>query len=120
MIFKIQPKTFVDDLGIERTVIGLEARVISNVEFNLDSFQDLQLFVKRWTSGSVHTATNPTIKEFVDMAIEKGMPYESAVTQVNTMLAGICFGSVEQKYQAAQGLASIYGFVLLPLSEQDV
>lgn len=118
--FKVQPtRTFNDEANIERTVVGISAQIVSNIEIKLSPQTDFKFFIEfLLATGTRFGQRNASTSEFAARAIEQGMTQEQASASVNQIVQGLIFGTTEQQYAAASALAGIYGYGLAPIEEQ--
>lgn len=115
-IFKTAPKTFTDEIGLQKTVIGIQARIVSSVDIELSDKVERTFYIAFQLSDSTFFGQrNATTKEFIARA--GGSP--SAEANIIAVVKALEFGTVAQKYAAAQQLSAIYGYTLLPLSQQE-
>ena len=119
--FKVQPtRTFADEVNIERTVVGIAARLTSNIVFALSTPEELNFYIEFLLStGTKFGGRNVKMSEFVAKAVAGGATEEQAKASIFQVVAALAFGATEQKYAAATGLAQIYGYGLAPVEEQN-
>ena len=114
--FKVQPtRTFNDEANIERTVVGISAKIINNIEIKLLPQTEFEFYIEfLLATGTKFGQRNAKTSEFAARAIEQGMTQEQANASANQIVQGLIFGSQTQQYAAASALAGIYGYGLAP------
>lgn len=118
--FKVTPKTFTDEVGVSRTVTGIQARIVSNIEINLGIDVSRTFFIQFQLQDNSFTGQrNATTDEFIAKAVSQGASEENATSQVRDICYKLEYGTSTQKYNAAVILAGMYGYQLLPKAEQD-
>lgn len=119
--FKVQPtRTFQDEANIERTVVGISARIINNIEVKLSPQTEFEFFIEfLLATGTRFGQRNAKTSDFAERAVLAGATQEQADAAINQIVQGLVFGTAEQQYAAATGLASIYGYGLAPIEEQN-
>lgn len=119
MIWKTTPKTFTDEVGQERTIVGILARLVSPIDFNLEEFKELSIYLAFQTDkGNLHGERNVYTKDFELKLIAQGMPDAQAKAQVKSIIKNVCFGTVAEMYQSGAILANMYGYSILSLENQ--
>lgn len=119
--FKVQPnRTFTDQANITRTVVGISARIISNIVISLSPLVEREFFIEfLLDTGTRFGGLNVKTSEFAARLVAVGATQEAANEQISGIVKALEFGTVEQKYAAATGLAQIYGYGLAPIEEQN-
>lgn len=119
--FKVWPtRTFTDQANITRTVVGIAARINTNIVISLLPNIEFGFFVEfLLDTGTKFGGLNVLTSEFVEKAIGLGATQEQAEVQIGQIAQGLIFGTEAQKYAAATGLAGIYGYGLAPIEEQN-
>lgn len=119
MTWKVQPKTFTDEVGQEKTIVGIECKLTSPIVFNLEEFKGHNLFLEFKTStGASHGGRIIYTKDFEVKMVSGGVPEQTAKAQVKGIIKNICFGTSAEMYASASVLAGMYGYTLLPIGEQ--
>lgn len=120
-IFKVQPtRTFLDEANIERTVVGINARIVSNIQIKLSPQTDFEFFIEfMLATGTRFGQRNVNTREFAAHAMAQGATQEQADASVSQIMQGLIFGTAQQQYTAAASLANIYGYGLAPIEEQN-
>ncbi len=118
--FKTNEKTFTDEIGTERTVVGIRARIVSNIDCNLSDSTFSRTFYIEFvlSTGTTYGQRNANTDEFVAKMVALGMTESSARNSVQMICKNLEYGTILQKYSAAQQLAGSYGYTLKPLDEQ--
>lgn len=119
--FKVQPtRTFVDEVGISRTVVGIHALIVNNIPVNVSPTTNFSFFIKFLLATGVEFGQrNVETSEFVSQAVDAGYPIEQAQSNMMQIMQGLIFGNESQKYAAAGALAGLYGYSLAPIGEQN-
>lgn len=119
--FKTNEKTFTDEIGVTRTVLGIRATIVSNIDCNLsDSTFNRTFYIEFVLStGTTYGQRNASTDEFVSKMVTLGMTESAAKNAVESICKNLEYGTIPQKYSAAQQLAGSYGYTLKPLIEQQ-
>lgn len=119
-MYKIKPKTYTDEAGITRTLIGIHTWILGISHIYLDSPFSKTFYIAFEQEGSSNRIgeRNVTTGEFVIKMVLSGMPEEQANQMVKTLCSALEYGTREQRYQAAVQLAASYGHELLPIEQQ--
>lgn len=119
--FKVNPtRTFTDQANITRTVVGIAARIISNIIISLSPIIEREFYIEfLLETGTRFGGMNVKTSEFVARMVLAGATQEYANEQITQIVKALEFGTAEQKYAAATGLAGIYGYGLAPIEEQN-
>jgi len=121
MTWKVVEKTFTDEVGQERTISGIECKLVSPIIFNLTEFKEHSLHLSfRTSTGSSYGERNVYTKDFELKMISGGASEQMAKAQVKGLIKNMCFGNVNEMYASAGVLASMYGYTLLPIEQQTV
>lgn len=119
MTWKVESKTFTDEVGQSKTIVGIECKLVSPIVFDLNEFKEYTLFLEFRTSiGGTHGGRNIYTRDFELKMIAGGVAEQTAKAQVKGLIKNICFGTVAEMYASAGVLASMYGYALLPIEEQ--
>lgn len=118
--FKTNEKTFTDEIGTERTVTGIRAKIVSNIDCNLSDSTFSRTFYIEFVlaTGTSFGQRNASTDEFITKMISLGMTESSARNAVESICKNLEYGTIQQKYSAAQQIAGSYGYTLKPLDEQ--
>lgn len=118
--FKTNEKTFTDEVGVERTVTGIRARIIGNIDCNLSDSTFNRVFYIEFVlaTGTIFGQRNASTEEFVVKMVALGLTESAAKNAVENICKNLEYGTIQQKYGAAQQLAGSYGYTLKPLNEQ--
>lgn len=118
--FSVVPRTFTDEINVERTVTGIQAKMISPIDVNLSDSTFSRTFYVAFIleSGKVFREFNASTDEFISRAVEAGTNPIIAKANVETICRLLEYGTKPEKYAAAQQLAGIYGYALKPINEQ--
>lgn len=118
--FSVVPRTFTDEINVERTVTGIQARIISQVDLNLSDSTFNRTFYVAFIqeSGKPFREFNTNTDEFIDRLVKAGASETLAKTNITTICRLLEYGTKQEKYAAAAQLAGNYGYTLKPLSEQ--
>lgn len=118
--FKTDPYTFTDATKASRTIVGIKAKMISNIDCNLSDSTFFRSFyiVFQLENGADFDETNSDTDRFVQQLVAKGYTDTQAKAAVKNICLGLEYGTKQQKYDAAKSLALGYGYTLRPLSEQ--
>ncbi len=119
-VFKVVPKTFTDELGISRTVIGITAKSISSIDVDLNS-EVIRIFTIGFQLSDSTFLPKRTVdtEAFIQKSILAGAQEEQARTQIKDICYKLEYGTSLQKYNAAVLLAQLYGYALKPKDEQE-
>jgi hypothetical protein len=119
--FKTDDYTFIDATKAERTITGIKAKMINNIDCNLSDSTFFRSFyiVFQLATGAEFGETNSDTDKFVKQLITKGYTQEQAKTAVKNICNSLEYGTKPQKYEAAKSLALGYGYILLPISQQE-
>ena len=119
--FKTNEKTFTDEIGVERTVVGIRAKIVSNIDCNLSDSTFSRTFYIEFVlaTGTIFGQRNAGTGEFITKMVDSGMTESSAKNAVENICKNLEYGTKQQKYGAAQQLAGSYGYTLKPIEEQQ-
>lgn len=119
MTWKVQSKTFTDEVGQEKTITGIECKRVTPTIYDLNEYKEHTLFLEfRTSTGGSHGGRNIYTRDFELKMIASGVPEQTAKAQVKNIIKNIEFGTVAEMYASAGVLASMYGYTLLPIEEQ--
>lgn len=118
--FKTNSKTFTDEVGVTRTVTGIRAKIAGNIDCDLSDSTFNRLFYIEFvlSTGSAYGQRNASTDEFVAKMVALGMSENAAKNAVLLICKNLEYGTIAEKYAAAQQLAGSYGYTLKPISEQ--
>lgn len=119
--FSVVPRTFVDEINVERTVTGIQAKIVSNIDINISETEFSRTFYVAFIleSGKAFREFNATTDEFITRQTDAGLSESTAKTNVKNICKLLEYGTRTEKYAAAQQLAGIYGYTLKPISQQE-
>lgn len=119
-IFKVEPtRTFTDQANITRTVVGIAARITSNIVISLSPLIEREFYIEfLLDTGTKFGGLNVKTSEFVARLVSAGATEGEANVQISQIVMALEFGTAQQKYTAATALANIYGYGLAPIEEQ--
>lgn len=119
-IFNTVPKQFTDEVGQTRTVTGIVAVILGPIPVALYSNFKREFYIafRIAESEKLYGERNATTEQFIERAIANGATPEEANVTVLNIVKTLEFGTTNEKYVAALGLASMYSHTLLPLAEQ--
>jgi len=122
LTYKVNPYTFNDETKKSVTIIGIRAKMISNIECNLSDSTFFREFyidfeaLGKGVYGALNTNTNKMSNE---LATAKGISIDLAKAQIMEICRNLEYGTILQKYEAAKALAGGYGYTLKSLAEQQ-
>ncbi len=118
--FKVQPKIVSTAISSD-TITAISCTVVNAIDVSLsDTSYNRTYHVVFWSkSGKQNSSINAFTSDFVKKKIESGVPQNTAQTAINTIIQLLEFGSRIEKYNASVQLAAIYGYLLLPLNQQE-
>lgn len=118
--FKTIPKSFTDEVGVERTVVGIQAKMTISIDIDLleNNFSRQFFIAFLLESGTIYGQRNAYTSEFIRRSVENGIDETIARESVKTICKLLEYGTLEERYVASFQLAQIYGYELLPLNEQ--
>ena len=119
--FRVNPtRTFTDQANITRTVVGISARINSNIIITLDPKIERGFYIDfLLETGTRFGGLNVATNEFEKQMVQSGVSEEYAQAQIVQIVKGLELGTKEQKYAAASALAGLYGYTLAPIEEQN-
>lgn len=119
--FRVNPtRTFTDQANITRTVVGISARINTNIVITLDPKVERGFFIDfLLETGTRFGGLNVLTTEFEEKMIQNGASAEYAQAQIVQIVSGLEFGTPSQKFAAASALAGLYGYTLAPIEEQN-
>lgn len=118
--FKTNPYTFTDHVNDTRTVVGIHARINTNIVVQIPRDVSRGFFIDfMLETGARYGSFNVTTKEFVSKAVAGGAAQEEGEAQILQIVQALEFGNDAQVYAAASALAGIYGYTLAPIEEQN-
>lgn len=119
MIWKVEPKTITDEVGQEQTIIGITFRDVTTRVIDLNLHKDSQFYLSFIREGGrEYNPRNVYSSMLISNLVAKGLSEEAAKSTVKSMIIALEWGTQEQIYEAASGLAESYGYELLPLENQ--
>lgn len=119
-IFKINAKSFTDEIGVSRTVTGIKAKIIGNIECNLsEEFSRTFYIAFVLNTGVLYGERNASTNEFIARMIQAGADEATAKANVFNICKNLEYGTKEQKYNAGNYLANAYGYELQPIENQN-
>jgi hypothetical protein len=119
MTWKVTPKTFTDEVGQSKTIVGIECKLVNPIIFDLNEFKEHSLCLAfRTSTGGIHGERNVYTKDFELKMVGSGATEQVAKAQVKGLIKNICFGTPAEMYASATVLAGMYGYALLPIEEQ--
>lgn len=118
-VFKVISKSFADEIGVTRTVVGIKAKIVGNIECNLSEVFSRQFYISFvLDNGLDYGQRNASTNEFVARMIQQGTSEEDANLAVYNICKNLEYGTKEEKYSAGAYLAGAYGYQLLAIEEQ--
>ena len=109
-IFKVNAKSFTDEIGVSRTVTGIKAKIIGNIECNLsEEFSRTFYIAFVLNTGVLYGERNASTNEFIARMIQAGADEATAKANVFNICKNLEYGTKEQKYNAGNYLANAYG-----------
>ena len=119
-IFKVNAKSFTDEIGVSRTVTGIKAKIIGNIECNLsEEFSRTFYIAFVLNTGVLYGERNASTNEFIARMIQAGADEATAKANVFNICKNLEYGTKEQKYNAGNYLANAYGYELQPIENQN-
>lgn len=119
-IFKVNAKSFTDEIGVSRTVTGIKAKIIGNIECNLsEEFSRTFYIAFVLNTGVLYGERNASTDEFIARMIQAGADEATAKANVFNICKNLEYGTKEQKYNAGNYLANAYGYELQPIENQN-
>jgi len=119
-IFKVNAKSFTDEIGVSRTVAGIKAKIIGNIECNLsEEFSRTFYIAFVLNTGVLYGERNASTNEFIARMIQAGADEATAKANVFNICKNLEYGTKEQKYNAGNYLANAYGYELQPIENQN-
>lgn len=116
-IWDVVPKSFTDEVGETRTIVGIMCTAVSAVEYNRNDFKIRDLWIAFvQDSGSLYNARYFSSNDLVQKLVSEGKTEEEAQSEVKSILKGLDYGSLEEIETNAEKLASMYGYVLANLN----
>jgi hypothetical protein len=116
--WNVVPKTFTDEVGQFRTIVGIQCKLISNIVFDRNEYKPFDLwlaFVQ--DTGALYGERNVNTSTFEQKMIDGGMPEVQAKGTVKAIMKDLCFGTVVEMEAKAAILAGLYGYQLATASE---
>ena len=111
--WNVVPKTFTDEVGQARTITGIQARTVSNIEFNKEEFKEHTLYICFvQDTGLFYGERNVSTTTFVEKMVAGGATEEVANATIKAIMKDLCFGTVAQMEAKASILAGLYGYEL--------
>lgn len=119
-IFKVTPKTFEDEIGQSRTIIGIQARILGPIDVSLLSNNIERSFYIAFqlSDSTMYGGRNASTSQFIERAVTNGIAQATAEANIKAIVQALEFGTRSQKYLAAKQLALIYGHTLKDEEEQ--
>lgn len=112
-IWNVVPKTFTDEVGQSRTIVGITCRLSAPTEFNREEFKEKQLWIAFvQDNGALYGERNVSTSTFVQKMIDEGATELQAKTQVKNILMKLDYGTLAQIEANAAILAGLYGYQL--------
>lgn len=119
-IFKVNAKSFTDEIGVSRTVTGIKAKIIGNIECNLSEEFNRTFYISFvLNTGVLYGERNASTNEFIARMIQTGADEATAKANVFNICKNLEYGTKEQKYNAGNYLANAYGYELQPIENQN-
>ena len=119
-IFKVNAKSFTDEIGVSRTVTGIKAKIIGNIECNLsEEFSRTFYIAFVLNTGVLYGERNASTNEFIARMIQAGADEATAKANVFNICKNLEYGTKEQKYNAGNYLANAYGYELQAIENQN-
>lgn len=113
-IWDVEPKSFTDEVGETRTIVGIMCSAVSAVEYSRNEFKVRDLWIAFvQDSGSLYNARYFSSNDLVQKLVAGGETEEEATLNVKSVLKGLDYGTLEEIELNAEKLASMYGYVLL-------
>lgn len=110
----VTPKTFTDEVGQERTIVGIKCGNTGRIEFNRTEYKDLDLYLAFvQDDGILYGARNVNTATFVQKMVDGGMPEAQAKGTIKAIMRDLCFGTVAEMESKASILAGLYGYTLV-------
>ena len=82
-IFKVNAKSFTDEIGVSRTVTGIKAKIIGNIECNLsEEFSRTFYIAFVLNTGVLYGERNASTNEFIARMIQAGADEATAKANV--------------------------------------
>lgn len=112
-IWEVVPKSFTDEVGETRTIVGIMCSSVSAVEYSRNEFKVRDLWIAFvQDSGALYNARYFSSNQFVEKLVSSGDSEEKAQAKVKSILKGLDYGTLEEIETNAEILASMYGYVL--------
>lgn len=119
-VFKVVSKSFADEIGVTRTVVGIKAKIVGNIECNLsEEFSRTFYIAFVLNTGVLYGERNASTDEFIARMIQAGADEATAKANVFNICKNLEYGTKEQKYNAGNYLANAYGYELQPIENQN-
>lgn len=118
--WNVVPKTFIDEVGQSRIIVGIQCKLISNIIFDRNEYKPFELwlaFVQ--DTGALYGEKNVPTETFVKKMTDVGMPEAQAQGTVKAIIKDLCFGTKSQMEDKATILAGLYGYQLAPETPQE-
>jgi len=110
----VVPKTFTDEVGEEKTIVGIQCNIVSTVEINRTEFKSRDLWIAFvQDNGSLHNARYISSNTFVSKMIAQGASEAYAQATVKAILKGLDYGTIAEIEANAAILAGLYGYTLI-------
>lgn len=122
LTYKVNPYTFNDETKKSVTIVGIRAKMISNIECNLSDstfFREFYIDFEALEKGSYGALNTNTDKMSKELSVAKGISINSAKLLIIEICKNLEYGTILQKYEAAKSLALGYGYTLKSLAEQQ-
>jgi hypothetical protein len=111
--WEVVPKSFTDEVGITRTIVGIQCSAVSAVEYSREEFKVRDLWIAFvQDSGLLYNARYFSSNQFVEKLVSGGDTEEEAQIKVKSILKGLDYGTLQEIEENAEILASMYGYVL--------
>jgi hypothetical protein len=113
-IWDVEPKSFTDEVGETRTIVGIMCSAVSAVEYSRNEFKVRDLWIAFvQDSGSLYNPRYFSSNDLVQKLIENGETEADAQAEVKSILKGLDYGTLAEIELNAQKLAEMYGYSLL-------
>lgn len=112
--WEVVPKSFTDEVGTERTIVGIQCSAVSAVEYSREEFKVRDLWIAFvQDSGLLYNARYFSSNQFVDKLVASGDTEDVAKAKVKSILKGLDYGTLQEIEENAEILAEMYGYTLV-------
>jgi len=112
--WEVVPKSFIDEIGIPRTIVGIQCSAVSAVEYSRNEFKVRELWIAFvQDSGLLYNPRYFSSNEFVEKLVASGDTEGVAKEKVKSILKGLDYGTLEEIEKNAEILAEMYGYSLV-------